>query len=151
MMNILFVCNANSCRSPMAAAFFNHLCTQNKITGVAAISAGTQALEGAAASELAVELMSNLGVVIENHISRRVTAEMVSDCEAIFCMEKAQLNELTKDFPEAKEKARLLLTLLDSKLGVEDPVGGDDEMYQQCFLNMMPALAELADRVVRSR
>ena len=85
-MNILFVCNANSCRSPMAAAFFNHLCTQNKITGVAAISAGTQAEEGAPASELAVALMANLGVVIENHISRRVTAEMVSDCEGQYGM-----------------------------------------------------------------
>ncbi|WDE96856.1 hypothetical protein PQO03_02630 [Lentisphaera profundi] len=150
-MNILFVCNANSCRSPMAAAFFNHLCAQNKITDVAAVSAGAQAVEGDPASKLAVKLMSNLGVSIENHISRRVTEEMISDCEAVFCMEKAQLNELTKDFPEAKEKARLLLTVLDSKLGVEDPLDGDEEMYQQCFLNMMPALAELADRIIRSR
>ena len=149
-MNILFVCNANSCRSPMAAAFFNHLCHQNKITGVDALSAGVHTQEGSKASDMAVSLMSNLGVNIENHISRKVNAEMIADCDTIFCMEKAQLTELTKEFPAAKEKARLLLTLLDSKLGVEDPAGGDDEMYQQCFLNMMPALAELADRIVRS-
>jgi len=150
-MNILFVCNANSCRSPMAAAFFNHLCQQNKITNVDALSAGVDAQEGAKASDMAVSLMSNLGVSLEGHIARRVNAEMVADCDTIFCMEKAQLAELTKEYPEAKEKSRLLLTLLDSKLGVEDPVGGDDEMYQQCFLNMMPALAELADRIIRSK
>ncbi len=150
-MNILFVCNANSCRSPMAAAYFNHLCKQNKIDGVMAISAGINAEEGALSSAPAKALMDALGVNLENHISRRITAEIVEDCETIFCMEKSQLADLTSTYATAKEKSRLLLTLLDSKLGIEDPIDGDEEMYQQCFLTMMPALAELADRIIRSR
>ena len=150
-MNILFVCNANSCRSPMAAAYFNHICKQNKIDDVTAISAGINAEEGDPASAPAVALMDSLGVSLENHISRCITAEIVEDCDTIFCMEKSQLSDLTAAYAPAKEKARLLLTLLDSKLGIEDPADGDEEMYQQCFLTMMPALAELADRIIRSR
>ena len=150
-MNILFVCSGNSCRSPMAATYFNHLCKQNKIEGALAVSAGISAEAGASAPEAAVQLMSGLGVDMSTHIARELSAEMIESCEAVFCMEKKHLAHITKEFPAVKEKARMLLSLVDSKLGVEDPFGGDDEMYQQCFLGMLPALAELADRLIRSK
>ena len=150
-MNLLFVCSGNTCRSPMAAAYFNFLCRQNGITEVRARSAGTSADEGRPASPGACSVMNALGLSLRNHSSARISAEIIDDAEAVYVMTAAHLKSLQKEFKSQAGKFKLLMSLTPVAEDVADPYGGDADDYNNCFLSMIPALAELADRILRSR
>ena len=153
-MNILFVCTGNCSRSPMAEAYFRHLCKQNHLDqDVTCLSAGIAVKEEASSPEEAQELMKSLGLSLENHVPKQISEDLVSSSDNIIVMDNSHLKALKKQFPDAvkeKGKVRTLLSFLDSDAEVEDPHRGDIETFQQCFLSMMPALANLTDRIIRS-
>ena len=150
-MKILFVCSGNSCRSPMAAAYFNHLCRQNGIVGVSASSAGTSAEEGRPASAGACGVMDALGLSLKDHCSRHLSAELLAESDYVYVMTANHLKTLQKEHKAEAGKAKLLMSLTPVPEDVADPYGGDADDYTACFLSMIPALAELADRILRSR
>jgi protein-tyrosine-phosphatase len=161
----------------MAEAYFRHLCKQNRLDqDVTCESAGIKAnviavveknLEEGETPEVVVapepvvspipeeaqELMIALGLTLENHKPQQVTAELISEADAVICMTREQRAFVTENFKEesAEEgKVRLLLSFLDSEDDIDDPQRGDMETFEQCFLSMMPALAALTDRIMRS-
>ena len=103
--------------------------------------------------EEAQEVMKALGLTLELHEPRQVSAELVADTDDIICMTKEQMtfiNDNFKDEMGEDTKVRLLLSFVDNVDDVDDPQRGDIETFQQCFLTMMPALAALTDRIIRS-
>ena len=60
-MKILFVCTGNSCRSPMAELYFNHLARKHNTT-LSASSAGIYANDGGMISRAADGVMRELGI-----------------------------------------------------------------------------------------
>jgi protein-tyrosine-phosphatase len=70
-MLLLFVCTGNTCRSPMAAALFNHVNTRPEWF---AESAGLAAFGGEPASMAAVTaLQMDFGLDLSKHRSRPTT------------------------------------------------------------------------------
>lgn len=61
MRKIIFVCTANMCRSPMAAAMFNAL-TKQRGLACRAESAGVMALEGKPMAENALAALEEVGI-----------------------------------------------------------------------------------------
>jgi protein-tyrosine phosphatase len=66
---VLFVCTANTCRSPMAQAIFDTL-TEDEGLPFRAESAGTEALEGTAMAENAVAALEEAGIYPGLHSAR---------------------------------------------------------------------------------
>ena len=60
-MKILFVCTGNSCRSPMAELYFNHMARQKGLD-ITAASAGIYANDGGPISRGAAAVMQELGI-----------------------------------------------------------------------------------------
>lgn len=150
-MKILFVCTGNCSRSPMAEAYFRHLCIQNKLEEVSCHSAGINVKEESEVPEEAKEVMSSLGLNLDNHIPRQIDEEIIEASDHIIVMDSTHLDFLSKKFKTvSKDKIRLLMSTLDSQDDVDDPYSGDLETFQECFLLMMPALANLTDRIMRS-
>ena len=58
-MHILFVCTGNTCRSPMAEAYFRNLIEKNDIKDITVSSAGTYAGNGEVASPFAIKTLQN--------------------------------------------------------------------------------------------
>ena len=150
-MNFLFVCTGNSCRSPIAEYYFKQLCKQNNLPEVTTASAGTKAEEGREAPELSVQLFKLLGLDISSHRSTPLSAELVENADAIIAMGHDHVDHILNNYPAAADKTRTLMSLLDSEIDVNDPHNGDLNDFEATFLSMMPALAELGDRVIRSK
>jgi protein-tyrosine phosphatase len=85
MKNILFVCTANICRSPMAQAIFDVLAEDNDLP-FRAESAGTAALDGTPIAPNAVAVLKEVGIYPALHSARRVREAMVEEAELVLAM-----------------------------------------------------------------
>jgi protein-tyrosine phosphatase len=128
--NILFVCTGNTCRSPMAAAFFNHM---NPDSGYTAHSAGIAADAGRPASAQAVAVLKELyGLDLSGHRARGVTAVLLEKASLVLTMTTRQRQTLHQAVPDLAGKIMTLAEAagLDDR-DVQDPFGCDEGRYQQ--------------------
>jgi protein-tyrosine-phosphatase len=150
---LLFVCAGNMCRSPMAEYLLRqHLGPK---TSWRVSSAGLAAVDGAAASPPALEVLAEKGVDLAPHRSRSLTRAMVDAAELIVAMTNSQVLELTRRFPEAKGRIRLLTSFAAdnhrSRAGgsaaaagdIEDPIGGAMSTYRRIGDEIDEALLDL--------
>ena len=78
-MKVLFVCEGNAMRSPMAAAFYNAMTGTND-----AVSAGAAPFPiGGGAFPTVIEAMKEKGISLQDHRSQQVTSKMLADAELI--------------------------------------------------------------------
>lgn len=138
-MRVLFVCSGNICRSPMAAAYLRHRSQAAGERHVLVDSAGTLGIEGAPASDEAIEVLAEQGIDLKTHRSRGLTAVEVRNADLIVVMTLAHLEELERRFPEGRATRRLIRAYDASpepKPGppdLEDPIGEPIEVYRKCF------------------
>lgn len=133
MMNILFVCTGNTCRSPMAEYIFRQK-TQYFKGYFNVYSFGMAAVDGTPASENAVNAMEKRGIDITAHKAQRISAQIVKDSDYIFCLSHEQYNIM---FGVEPEKTFLLGN------GIPDPYGMDQTVYDRCADKISQAIDEL--------
>lgn len=142
---ILFVCSANSCRSPIAEALCRKMLAERiKVDpekleehGYTVLSGGTSGGFAAPASAKAIKVTREIGVDVSNHLSQTITPELLKHSDRILVMTPEQMNRVLKMAPSAKGH----VTLLDPKgRAVGDPHGGDLETYRRCAFIIQEAL-----------
>ncbi|MFP4055624.1 MAG: L-threonylcarbamoyladenylate synthase [Candidatus Brocadiia bacterium] len=147
---IVFVCTANSCRSPMAEALCKQLlarrlgCTVDQLPyrGYNVLSAGTAATWDLPPSTNAVEAMERHGIDISAYRSRPVTPGLIEDADVIFVLARHHGESIRSVMPEAAPKIRLLDP---SGQDVRDPVGGSPEVFLRCAKAIRRHLVEVID------
>ncbi|MCD6460520.1 low molecular weight protein arginine phosphatase [bacterium] len=137
--HIVFVCTGNMCRSPMAEGIFKYL-SQSR-SELICESAGVAAYQGFPASVNAILVAKKYGIDLSYHLSRCVTSSLVEKADYVFVMTTQHLNILNEHFPEHSKKIFLLKDFSGVEddtfnLNVEDPIGGDLEDYEKCFLEL---------------
>lgn len=146
---IVFVCTANSCRSPMAEALCKKMlaerlaCTIEELPerGYNVLSAGTSAFDEVwPASTGAIEAMRRRGLDLSQHLSRPVTPSLVEDADVVFVMAQHHGDSIRRILPEGGPKIRLMDP---SGRDVEDPVGGSVEEFVQCAATIERCLAQV--------
>lgn len=121
MLNVLFVCTGNTCRSPMASAICNQIAKEKKLD-IRASSAGLAAFPGDAASENALKALSEIGIDLSAHRSRPVNPYLLDESDLIIGMSPRHIDVLAP----YTEKSKLLCF----PGGIPDPYGGDLEIYR---------------------
>ncbi len=132
----LMVCSGNTCRSPMAAALAQQMLSEARsipvedleTSGIRVVSAGTSAGKGSPASPEAVEAMQRLGLDLSDHRSEPLTAQLIQEADAVFCMTEAHAKTVLRAVPSAEAK----VFPLDPSHDVEDPIGGSLTTYLRC-------------------
>ena len=151
--SILFVCSGNTCRSPMAQALAKKILADRlgvepsdlDKKGVEVISAGTVPMPGMRATPQAVEAVKALGADLTQHRARPLTVELINQADLILTMTSRHARSVTAMVPSAAEK----LENLDPEHDIEDPVGGDQELYNSLAAQMLTFLeAKLRKRTL---
>ncbi len=125
MPSILFVCTANMNRSPMASALFQRKVEQMHEGDEWRVeSAGIWALDGEQATPKTRQVMQELGLDIQDHVSRSVSAGLIHCFDLILTMEQGQKEALRAEFPEYAGRVYLLTEMVGMKFDVPDPIGG---------------------------
>jgi protein-tyrosine phosphatase len=90
---VLVVCTANQCRSPLGAAVLAQRLAPRDL-GVTVASAGTHALDGIPATEATVAAAALLGLDLSEHRSQRLTRSHLTAADLVITMERHHLREV---------------------------------------------------------
>jgi len=124
ILNILFVCTGNTCRSPMAEALFNDLVRKNDLSDLKATSAGIAALPGQSASMHAIRVMEEKGIDLKGHKSRQVDQKLLRKSDLILTMTESHKTALQAAEPSIWQKVYTLKEYAGFKdMDIPDPFG----------------------------
>ena len=111
MLDILFVCTGNICRSPMAETLFQSKLTEDypELTSFVRVhSAGTSAIEDNPATSSAVQAMDLWGIDLELHRASELTPSLLRDADLVVAMARDHLLSIERIYGKALKKSTTL-------------------------------------------
>lgn len=129
MPEIIAVCTANICRSPVVEAVLRDKLTTEGLGEWRVRSAGTWAQNGQAASIYSREILAERGLDISNHASQVITEELLSEADLVLCLETGHAEALRAEFPLHAAKIFLLTEMVGHRYSISDPYGGPRFAY----------------------
>jgi protein-tyrosine phosphatase len=111
-------------------------------------SAGVWTMDGAPATALAREVMSEQGLDLSYHRSQGIHAEMLREFDLILVMENAHLRSLERNYPDEADKIYLLTAMVGEDGNVDDPVCGTIETYRGTVDELLDLLERGFERIV---
>lgn len=148
MANILVVCTANICRSPVATGLLHDRLQQRGLTDWNVASAGTWAIVPRGASRHSVEVMQRNGFDITAHRARMVDGPIIAGADLVLCMEVGHAEALRVEFPDEAHKVFLLSEMVDQTFSVTDPYGGPYEEYELMYEGLEELIDSGLDRII---
>jgi len=139
MKNILFVCSGNTCRSPMAQGIFNKIAKEKGLPFFAT-SCGCATYGGDKSSENSIKVCGDIGVDLNAHISRGLTALAVEEAYKIFPLADGHFSVLKQYFPNKNG--------IENSLNISDPYGGDEEIYKKCREEIYEKVCEIIEELL---
>lgn len=136
MLNVIFVCTGNICRSPMAEGYLRQKFHEMGRDDLKVSSMGIHGLDDAPATDLAQAVCEEHGGDIASHRSRSLVGDELQNADFIFCMEPVHKKFVQTFFPWQRDKIFLLAAWPGKetrKSFIADPMGGSYEDYQRIF------------------
>jgi protein-tyrosine phosphatase len=107
-------------------------------------SAGIMATDHGRASDLAIRVMKDLNQDISEHVSQRITQELLDSAAAIFCLAENHRTFLLSNFKDIGEKCFLVREFLDIKdKDIFDPFFGHIDDYRRVCADISSAMESI--------
>ncbi len=142
--HILFVCQGNTCRSPMAEAIFNDRFAEQRVR---ASSAGLSVIAGQVMAEQAVEALTEWGIEAAARPSRQIRARAVGNADLIVAMTESQKASLKHLFPQAEARIFSMSDFLGGH-DIGDPFGQAIHAYRRVRDQLGAAMQQIFDRLI---
>ena len=136
-MKLLFVCTGNTCRSPMAQAMAADLFAAAEVC-----SAGLMAMPGSPASAHAVAAMEARQLALRQHQAQIVTKDLLEAADLVLAMTPGHKVALMRNFPGLGH-IHTLGEYAGCGTVVDDPFGGDFDVYQRCAEGIFALLRKI--------
>jgi protein-tyrosine-phosphatase len=153
MADIIFICNANMCRSAIAEGILRKALAENRADHITVGSMGIHAQEGNSAAGNAIELCREHQIDLSGHRSRPLLPEELKASRLILAMEAVQVDFIDIFFPQVTDRLYMLGSWPErkgKKAAIADPIGKSMKAYRKCFLllenHIMALLPELLAR-----
>ena len=144
---VLFVCSGNTCRSPMAAAFFN-LLAEKKGLSLRAESAGIAPFEEGASYE-AVQAAADYSADLSSHKTRQLKEAALREAERVITMTETHKQRLEQGFALASGRVFTLMESVDGSGDIYDPYLKPIMVYRNCAAQIWAAVGKLVDRLAK--
>jgi len=151
-MRILFVCTGNTCRSALAEALARKVIIERALSDIEVLSAGTSAWDGAPASDGALLVGLERGLDLGQHCSQTLTRELVRGADLVLAMGPHHLDRI--EALGGGSRAHLLTDFASrgaSTRPVNDPIGGELEMYRATADELELEVRRVFDRITADR
>ena len=144
LVQILFVCTGNTCRSPMAKGIAEKIlseklrCSVDELEKLGYIvkSAGLAAIDGMPATQEAEIACRQFGISVTGHRSMMLTEDLVRQSDYIYVMTQSHLDAFSY-FKGVEDK---VVEMLDIEREITDPIGRGTQQYIDCARQMERAL-----------
>jgi len=154
--HILFVCDANTCRSPMAEAMLRKMLadSEGKASEIKVNSAAIapRARDGSDITLDVKWLLKEEGIYVENFRSKDLKrhGELLEEADLVLTMSQEQKGRVLQ-LPEANGKAAYTLKEFVGEAGdIGDPFGESDAAYAQCRDEIKRCLQKLVTKLLRN-
>jgi protein-tyrosine phosphatase len=139
MVQVLFVCLGNICRSPMAEGVFRHLVEEAGLGNVISVnSAGTGPWHvGKPPDKRGQATVARHGIYIGHQRARQIAADDFTACDYVLAMDGDNLQTLLRAAPtEHQDRVTLFLNFSTTDKGrnVPDPYYGGLEGFDDVFV-----------------
>lgn len=135
----------------MAEGALRILLEGEKVDFVEVLSAGTHAAPACPPTLHAIEASKTWHADISHHLSRRISCELLEECDLIFTMTGGHYREVVTVCPEARDRTFLLKKYPDpgdEGEGVVDPIGGSLDQYNSTFLEIGEELGRILPDII---
>src|SRR5215204_3185987 len=148
---ILFVCTANVCRSPMVEAIFNALAEERGLAWRAE-SAGVAALVGEDITPNARSALDEVGIYANEHRARQASEEMLEEADLVLAMGPRHVATLRRRFGDLSERVYTLpeyALVAPPEEGIPDPYGQTMTAFRASVRQLLEHTEGLVGRLER--
>lgn len=155
MINVLFVCLGNICRSPLAEAVFNQLLSEKGLThSIQSDSAGTSDYHiGEDPDPRTMEVVTKYNLSL-NHQARQFGSNDFTDFQYIIAMDSSNKKNIAALLPDRNEQHQQIFLMREfdeeaDSLDVPDPYWSGKEGFTQVYHMLQRSCKKLLEHIIR--